>query len=191
MLYAAIGEDAPAAAELLLAQLSTLREVVNADIHQLTKILGGNHNAAKLVVAAKGLMEASLSETIKRTPLRSDDRELLRYLVMRLRWLREETMFALFADQQGNFISEEQLSKGNSSSVAFKPRTLFGRALALDARYILLVHNHPSGEAKASPADISVTRALTRQAHHLDISIIDHLIVGGSQIYSMKRGNDL
>lgn len=190
LLRAAIGDAAPAAAERLLQQLSSLRNVVNADIHQLTKILGGHDSAAHLVVAARGMIEASLSETLLRTPLCSSDEDLLKYLTSRLKHQRREIMIALFADHENKFICEEELGSGNAWTVVVRPRVLFSRALALDASSILLVHNHPSGQAEASKTDISSTRNLVNQAAQLDISIIDHLIVGGSQIYSMKKGHN-
>lgn len=185
-----MGDAAPAAAERLLSELTSLRNVVNADVNRLTCILGGQKAAAQLVVAAKGLIDASFTEVLTAGPLCANDKHLLKYLGRRMKGRRQETLLALFADQNCHFIREEELGIGSAWSVAVRPRTLFGRALALDARSILLVHNHPSGEARASESDINSTRNLVQQAKQLDISIIDHLIVGGSQIYSMKKGRN-
>lgn len=190
LLSAALGDAAPAAAERLLCELASLQNVVNADINRLTYILNGQRVAAQLVVAAKGLIEASFTEVLARGPLCVNDKNLLKYLGRRMKGRRQEILLALFADQDCNFIREEELGVGSAWAVSVRPRTLFGRALALDARSILLVHNHPSGEARASEADINSMRSLVQQARKLDISIIDHLIVGGSQIYSMKKGRN-
>ncbi|WP_202391231.1 JAB domain-containing protein [Allopontixanthobacter sediminis] len=190
MLRIALGDEAPAAAERLLQELASLRNVVNADIERLTSILNGQRLAAQLVVAAKDLIEASFTEALTDGPICASDKHLLTYLGRRMKGRRQETLLALFADQNCHFIREEELGIGSAWSVAVRPRTLFGRALALDARSILLVHNHPSGEARASESDINSTRHLVQQAKQLDIFIIDHLIVGGSQIYSMKKGRN-
>lgn len=190
LLRVAIGDAAPAAAERLLRELASLRNVVNSDVERLTQILDGKRSAAHLLVAAKSLIEASFTEALSSGPLCTGDKDLLRYLGRRMMDRRQEILLALFADQDCNFIREEELGVGSAWNVAVRPRTLFGRALALDARSILLVHNHPSGDARASESDINSMRSLVQQARQLDISIIDHLIVGGSQIYSMKRGRN-
>lgn len=56
----------------------------------------------------------------------------------------------------------------------------------LDARRVLLAHNHPSGNANPSLQDIEHTRMLCRQAEGLGLVIEDHLIVGAREVVSMK-----
>lgn len=124
-------------------------------------------------------------------PLRSDDPGLLDRLIGLMSGQKVETLFALFADCDGNFIKAEELGIGTAVTVSVSPRHLFGRALAMDSRALLLVHNHPSGDARASACDVSVTRALIHLAAILEITVMDHLIVGGNQIYSMRKSGDL
>ncbi|WP_374211825.1 JAB domain-containing protein [Erythrobacter fulvus] len=96
-------------------------------------------------------------------------------------------MVAIFADREGFVIAEEVLAEGGEAHVAFTPRKIFGRALNLDARQILLAHNHPSGWAEPSEQDVRLTQSLCRQADELGLSIEDHLIVGAREVVSMKE----
>ena len=59
------------------------------------------------------------------------------------------------------------------------------KAMALDARSFLLVHNHPSGTPAPSAQDERETRAIRTLAQKLELRLIDHLVVGGTQIRSV------
>jgi DNA repair protein RadC len=63
---------------------------------------------------------------------------------------------------------------------------LAARAFEVGARAVVLAHNHPSGEASPSEADITVTQRLNRSLSELEIVLFDHVIVGGATIYSMR-----
>ena len=95
-------------------------------------------------------------------------------------------MLAIFADGAGFVIREEVLSEGSEAHVCVTQRKIFGRALNLDARRIVLAHNHPSGDANPSQSDIAQTRTLCLKARDLGIVIEDHLIVGVRKVVSMK-----
>ena len=60
-------------------------------------------------------------------------------------------------------------------------------ALARNSAALLLVHGHPSGLAEPSPADRALTRPLRTALSLVDVRVLDHLIVGGSDIYSMAE----
>ena len=117
----------------------------------------------------------------------SADPQLHRYLAARLGALSEERMHAVFIDTRGGYISDETIAVGGSASLPVRCRTLFQRALAVEAQALLLAHNHPSGDSGASREDVAVTRELTAIARQLDLKIIDHLIVTSTEVFSMKR----
>ena len=176
---------------MLLTHFASLADIAEADVEYLTTVLRGNETAAQLLIAARTFVHESLRETIERSRLRSDDPALLSYLAMRLSNRRDEVFIAMFSDCNGNLIREEELAHGSPHTVELSPRMLFRRALSLDCSDLLLVHNHPSGSPIASEKDVVATKALAAQAQCLEIGIIDHLIVGKRQIYSMRRGGDL
>ena len=186
-----MGDEAEAAAARLLTHFASLADIATADKHCLADLLNGNEMAAQTLIAARTFMLESVRENIERADLRSDDPALLNYLAARLSNLREETFLVMFADREGKLIREEEIAHGSALTVDIVPRTLFRRALALDCAALLLVHNHPSGVAIASEKDIVATQALLAQAQTLEIALIDHLIVGRREIYSMRRGGDL
>lgn len=79
------------------------------------------------------------------------------------------------------------ISKGGSNSTIVDPKFVFQTALLANADGILLAHNHPSSELKASRADITLTKNLDKAAKQLGMQIIDHIILSFTGYLSMKN----
>lgn len=145
----------------------------------------GEHWVEALLVVRQ-LMRDGMREALVRTRIGDDRTSLFTYLMMTMRNHSEERVLAIFTDSDRYVISEEIIAEGGAAQVMLTPRRIFGRALNLDARRILLAHNHPSGCADPSASDVEHTRRLSRQAEELDLKIDDHLIVGFHEVTSMK-----
>ncbi len=89
-------------------------------------------------------------------------------------------------DQAGAFIAAHEYA-GSRGAIELRYRALIAVALAHGAHRVLLIHNHPSGDAAPSACDIASTAGLVALCRPLDIVIHDHLIVGGGAAVSMRR----
>jgi DNA repair protein RadC len=98
-----------------------------------------------------------------------------------------EHFVALFLDSQSKVIGINTVSIGTLTESLVHAREVFKGAILANAAGIICAHNHPSGEAMASPADISVTRKLVDAGRILGIPIEDHVIVGDEACYSLKE----
>ena len=78
------------------------------------------------------------------------------------------------------------VSIGTMDSVLLHPREVFRTAITASASALVLMHNHPSGEAQPSEADIRVTRDLIRAGQVLKLEVIDHVIVGNPSHCSLR-----
>src|SRR5207244_11695235 len=76
---------------------------------------------------------------------------------------------------------------GSLDTILVHPREVFRGAVIAAAAAIVIMHNHPSGEATPSEADIKVTRDLIRAGQLLKIEVLDHVIVGNSQCCSLRH----
>lgn len=103
----------------------------------------------------------------------------------------QESLLVLFADRQHRLLQAEWMGQGSVSIVRCSWRALFARALALDSRAILLAHNHPSGSAAPSSADLAATQQVVRMAGLLAIELIDHLIVARGLVHSMREAGQI
>lgn len=172
--------------ERLLKAFGSLGRVFTASPEALDRAAGGA-GVGSMVTAARHAYQEALREGVKGSHVDSADPRLHRFLIAQLGMRADEQSHAVYIDSRGDYIADETVASGASAEVPLRCRTLFQRALTLEASGILLAHNHPSGNAAASPADIASTRELVRIAGRLELTIVDHLIVTARQVFSMKR----
>lgn len=99
-----------------------------------------------------------------------------------------ERCHAVFVDARRCYLGDAGVGQGGFSMLSMRMREVFGEALRLDARGLILAHNHPSGDCRPSGCDIGATRRLAELARALDIELIDHLIFTHTSVYSMRAG---
>ncbi|WP_123287502.1 JAB domain-containing protein [Escherichia coli] len=88
---------------------------------------------------------------------------------------------------QNQLIAGETLFTGTINRTEVHPREVIKRALYHNAAAVVLAHNHPSGEVTPSKADRLITERLVQALGLVDIRVPDHLIVGGSQVFSFAE----
>ncbi|URW75783.1 hypothetical protein M9980_00660 [Sphingomonas donggukensis] len=76
--------------------------------------------------------------------------------------------------------------RGGRDRVAVLPRLLAGDALSLDARFVVMAHNHPSGDVSPSPGDLAWTRAIARVLDGIEVRMVDALILAGDRTTSFR-----
>lgn len=96
-------------------------------------------------------------------------------------WLRDEwqeVTLVLFFDRKHRLRGYQEIGRGGLHAAPLEPRDVLVAALYANAAAIMLVHNHPSGDATPSPDDIAVTRRIARACDLVGLELLDHLIVG-------------
>ena len=99
-----------------------------------------------------------------------------------------EKFWVLCLNRKNRLIKQVEVTSGTATSSLAHPREVFREAIRHGAAAVLCVHNHPSGDPAPSAADIQVTRQLREAAHAIDISLLDHVIVGQSAADPLGRG---
>jgi len=111
------------------------------------------------------------------------------YLKIHYAGAGHEIFTVIFLDSQHQVISVEDLSEGTIDGAAVYPREIIKRALQVNAAALCLSHNHPSGIAEPSQADIAITQKIKAAATVFDIRVLDHFIAGNDCITSLaERG---
>jgi DNA repair protein RadC len=98
-----------------------------------------------------------------------------------------EHFIALFLDSQSKVIGINTVSIGTLTESLVHAREVFKGAILANAASIICAHNHPSGTAFASEADLCVTSKLKDAGRILGIPIEDHVIIGDEAWYSFKQ----
>jgi len=181
------GARAERTAGRLLARFGSVERALTACDEQLLDACKEDRDIGTLITAAKSLVLTALRETVIRSPVASDDVALHSYLKLRFRGRPHEELHAIFVDHAHGFLSEELVAIGDGGHVQTRIRPILRRAIELEARGFLLVHNHPSRHPAPSREDISSTRQIARVANALDLTVFDHLIVAGNSVFSMRE----
>ena len=173
---------------------------------ELLRVRGGlvgllNSRAADLQ-AVRGLGKAKTAEILAVTELaRRFMREEMRqpswsfksaddvrdYLLMQFKGQALEAFGVLFLNQQHGFIAFERLAAGAAAQVSVPVRQLIASALHHHAAAVILAHNHPAGSTAPSRADRETTRHLDDALALMEIRLLDHFIVAGNEIVSMRE----
>lgn len=102
-----------------------------------------------------------------------------------------EEFWIILLKRNNEIIQKQRISQGGVSGTVVDSKIIFKKALEEMASGLILVHNHPSGNLKASNEDIQLTKKIKAAGTSLDISLLDHLIIGGNSFYSFADENML
>ncbi|ATM77665.1 hypothetical protein CRN79_18280 [Serratia fonticola] len=115
--------------------------------------------------------------------------EVRDYLMIKFAPLEHEVFGCLLLDNQQRILAYQELFRGTINGVNVYPREVVKLSLHHNAVALILVHNHPSGEPEPSQADLAITKRLVSALELVDVRILDHFIVAGTQTVSMaERG---
>jgi DNA repair protein RadC len=103
------------------------------------------------------------------------------------RGLDRERFLALYLDTRHRITDVETVSVGSLNASLVHPREVFRPAVAMRAAAVIVAHNHPSGCAEPSGDDLELTARLDRCGELLGIALLDHLVVGGEEIVSIRE----
>ena len=100
--------------------------------------------------------------------------------------MTHEEFWVVLLDRRNQVMEVRNISKGGVSGTVADAKLIFKPAIEKLASAIILAHNHPSGNLRPSAADIQLTNKLVKAGGHLDIEVLDHLIIGNRSYYSFK-----
>lgn len=120
-------------------------------------------------------------------PVIKSPSDAARLMMAELRYKTKEHFIALLLSTKNHVIARAMISVGSLNASIVHPRELFREAIRYSAAAVILVHNHPSGDPTPSQEDISLTMQLVEAGNLLNISILDHVIIGDGKYVSFKE----
>lgn len=185
------GRSAVMLGHQLLDHFGGLRGLLSADVRTLLMLPGLGQAKACELLAINELNRRALAEDLRHGNSLSQPQHVKTYCMAHLGHLKIEHCMALYLDSQFRLISSEVLSKGTLTQASVYPREVVKAALHNHAAALILTHNHPSGVAVASEADLNLTRHLKQALALVDIRLLDHVIVTGSGAISLAEQGQL
>ncbi len=109
------------------------------------------------------------------------------YYMEELRYMKKEIFKVILLNTKNEIISDVDVSIGSLNSSIVHPREVFVEAIRKSANSVILMHNHPSGNPKPSQEDIRITERLIEVGKIIGIEVLDHIVIGDGQYYSLKE----
>jgi DNA repair protein RadC len=180
------GKSAGELARDLLGQFGGVGGMLAADLAGI-KGLGPAKTAQ--FAAALELARRSLTEQMKSRSALTSPGAVRDYLRLTLAARAHEVFVCIWLDAQHRVIDCVETFRGTLTQTSVYPREIVKAALAANAAAVIFAHNHPSGAAQPSQADELLTRNLKEALALVEIKVLDHFIVAGSQAISFaERG---
>ena len=173
----------------LLEQHGGLRACLDLTPARLQACRGLGTATVALLLAALELGRRYLLADLQRGDALANPDTTRRFLQARLRGYPHEVFACLFLDNRHRVIEYEALFRGTLDGASVHPREVVKAALGHNAAAVILAHNHPSGVAEPSQADLHLTRRLREALGLVDIRVLDHLVIGDGEAVSFaERG---
>lgn len=178
--------DVKPLAKSLIAQFGSFANVLAARPEDLQKTKGLGDAGIAAIKVAEASAQYLARERAMELPVLASWEQLIDYCRVRLGHRKTEELHLLFLDRKNRLIADECHQTGTVDHTPVYPREVIKRALELHASAIILVHNHPSGDATPSRGDIDMTRRIIEAARAMEIIVHDHIIISQAGYNSFK-----
>jgi DNA repair protein RadC len=186
LLFSAIPRrDTKPLAKQLIKRFGDFAGVISAPPAQLALEGLSDNTIATLKLIQAGALRLGRQRVMSQ-PILSSWSALVDYLRGAMAREANEQFRLLFLDRKNRLIGEEIQARGTVDHTPVYVREVVKRALELGATALILVHNHPSGDATPSRADIEMTREIARAAAPLGVTVHDHIIIGRGEPASLR-----
>ncbi len=171
--------------ELLRSGGGTLNSVASMPLERICALDGIGPGKAATVAAAFELGRRAFSEnSLEGMRTISEPRTVYQLMISHMKGLDHEECWVLFLNRANILIGKEKMSSGGLEATVIDCKMIVRRALERKASSVILVHNHPSGNAMPGTADITQTGILKKALATCELCLTDHVIIADKEYYS-------
>jgi len=185
------GENSVQVGQRLLTEFKGLSGLHRAPFTELCAQHGIGAAKAAQIKAAIELGRRMGQEVPKERPTINSPADAAALVAYEMSALEEEHLNVILLDTRNRVLEIVEVYKGSINSSQVHVGELFKSAIRRNATAIIVVHNHPSGDATPSPDDVAVTRAIVQAGKLLDVDVLDHMVIGqgpGKWVSLKERG---
>lgn len=174
------------AKDILQLAGNNLRELGRLTVQEMQKVKGiGEARGVTLCAALELGRRRQLADGPERLII-NDTRKAVNALMPYLQDLNHEVFYVIYLNNSLRVLRQEPLSSGGMTAATVDVRMILKNCLLFNACNIIIAHNHPSGNKTASEADKKLTHQIDAAAKLLEIRLLDHIIIAGSNYLSMR-----
>lgn len=188
LLYYAIPQkDTNEIAHALLQKFGSLSGVFDAPFEELLRIGGIGKSAATLIKLIPPLCRRYQEDLDRDKVVIYSYEEAGRYLMKKFIGRQNEVIILMLLDSKNRILFCDVVEEGSVNSANVYIKKIVRQSVQYDAAYAILSHNHPSGNCLPSKQDLETTRWVYEALDTVEVRLIDHIIVSGSDYLSMAQ----
>lgn len=187
LMYAIPRRNVNPDAHRLLKHFGSVSAVFDATPEALRKVPGIGEAAATLLSLVRAAGRYAEHETQTENTLITNHMQAKEYCRHLFSGIAEEVLYVICLDARGRVIRAVDAIHGTIDEIPIYPRTIMEVAFRHSAHSVVLAHNHPSGVAEPSEADILTTDSLRVVLAGVDIALNDHIVYADGQCVSIKQ----
>lgn len=189
--YAIPRHDVRPLSRLLYKKFGGIYPILSASVQELMNVPGVGKNVAIFIKVVQQIMLEGYKCKMSDVTIFHSEEQFNNYCLLMLSEKHIEELHVLYLDTDGRLLEDELHSTGSLDYTELHNREIIKKAISLDAKFIVLVHNHPKPNSSFSSQDVEATKLLRDALHTVEIVLYDHYVVSGGIVYSMKRGHML
>ncbi len=171
----------------LLAKYGGLGGLMRAEFIEICNEYGlGSAKTAQLKAALEIGRRLGMLQSDEKYQIRSPA-DAANLVMMEMAFLDHEQMRILILDTKNQLVENISRYQGTVNSSVLRAAEIYRPAIIRNCPAVIICHNHPSGDPTPSPEDIAVTEQLVAAGQHLDIELVDHLVIGNQRFVSLKE----
>lgn len=171
----------------LINKFGGVYQVITAPIESLNSFNGIGRNTAVFIKAIHKIMVAGYKSNLDNITIFHNEKILVNYCLLLMSGKTKEEIHILYLDGEMRLLADDLHSVGTVDWAAAYPREILKRALELNAKSIVMLHNHPASNTSFSTEDIDLTEKIKNLLATVDISVHDHYLVSGGIVYSARN----
>jgi DNA repair protein RadC len=175
----------------LIKEFGGLGNLISADHSAFCSAKGVGTAKFVQLKASIELTRRYLQEQLEGQPVFTSPEKVSDYLSVQMRDYKREVFMMLLLDSKRQLIDTHELFQGTVDAASVHPREVVARALRKNAAAVIVAHNHPSGSAEPSQADIDITRRLKQALNLVEIRLLDHMVIGRGEVVSLAQRGKL
>jgi len=176
-------------AKRLLVEYQSLSGLASIGAAELGRMKGIGPARGARILAAFELGRRMEGRPTEEKPRIQTPSDVARIFAPQLRDLKRETFRVLLLDSGNRILRDVIVTEGTLNASLVHAREVFKPAIDHLAAGVILLHNHPSGEAKPSNEDREITKQLVHSGRIMGIPVMDHVIIAGNAYYSFAESN--
>ena len=183
------GQNVLQLSQSLIDEFQGLAGLLHANAAEMEKTKGLGLARRARLLAVMELARRAASQKLRQRNVMNNPEMVKQFLQMHLGAYQQEVFAVMFMDNQYRLLVFQEMFRGTLNQTSVYPREVVKLALDVGAAAVILSHNHPSGEVRPSPADNTLTRTLHTALSMVDIKLLDHIIVGPGEHWSMAESS--